>query len=213
MASQTTMDSSNLGLEEDIVSKILKDHELVRTLWSDYKNSNDFDFKKTCLDNIIKNIVQHSASEEMVLYNDYEKLFKNSNDGKKIAEHSWKEHEEVKKLLYEIDSNYASKLTTLSNFELLNDARLDSLLMELFSNLEHHMKEEETDYLPRLRLECDHDKLLSLGKSFDHFKLTSAPTRPHPLAPEKGLTGIIGNTLTKPLDEIRDAINPNKQLA
>jgi hemerythrin superfamily protein len=195
------MASSDFRVEEDIITKIIKDHTLVRTLWNDYKSSNDIDFKKTCLDNIIKNIVQHSAAEEMALYGEYSKLFSSCEEGKNIASQSWKEHEDVKKLLYEID-----QLSNLSKNTIDENCKLNELLLQLFTMLEHHMHLEEDQYLPKLKLEVDNNKLIDLGKSFDNYKLTAAPTRPHPMAPDKGITGILSNISAKPIDEARDAL-------
>jgi len=189
------------GFEEDIIFKIEKDHALVRSLYKDYQNSlNDADFRKTIVDNIIKNVVQHSAAEEMVLYNEYQNLL---NDGKSIADHSWKEHEQVKELLYKLDS-------ISSKENILNNSQVDILLNDIMTNLEHHMKEEEEIYLPRLKKEVNHQRLIELGKSFENHKLIAAPTRPHPMAPDKGFSGLMANLSSKPLDELRDAVTDKR---
>jgi len=201
MAAQEFFPNVESNFEQDITVKIEKDHNLVRSLYKDYKSTTDLDARKTILDNIIKNIAQHSAAEEMALYSDYSKLL--GDDGKLIADSSWKEHEDVKKMLYEIDQ--MSKVS-------MDDPKLNLLLEQLFTDLEHHMKEEEEDYLPKLRKEVSSERLIKLGASFDAFKLNAAPTRPHPSAPDKGVTGIVVNAMTKPLDELRDAIDGKRVL-
>jgi len=190
------------ALEEDITFKIEKDHALVRSLYKDYQRQGvDPDFKKSVLDNIIKNIVQHSAAEEMVLYNEYKNLLQ--MEGGLIAENSWKEHEEVKKLLYKLDS-------ISSKEDIINNPNVEILLNEIMTNLSSHMKEEEESYLPRLRKEVSRERLIELGKSFDNHKQMAAPTRPHPMAPDKGISGLMANVASKPLDELRDAMTDKR---
>eukprot|EP00775_Hariotina_reticulata_P013511 gene13511-13636_t len=70
--------------------------------------------------------------------------------------------------------------------------------------LEHHINEEENEMMPEFASLVDRHKLASLAEKF-HSAKKRAPTRPHPGAPDKPVTGnIIGNTLTAPVDKLRD---------
>jgi hypothetical protein len=70
--------------------------------------------------------------------------------------------------------------------------------------LENHTKEEEEEMLPEFAMRVDRDMLERMSDSFQAAK-KRVPTRPHPFAPDKPVTGsTIGNMLTAPIDKLRD---------
>ena len=56
------------------------------------------------------------------------------------------------------------------------DPKFDTLVSTLIKDIRHHVEDEESDLLPRLRDACDGPELAELGKKFERAK-KAAPTR------------------------------------
>jgi hypothetical protein len=197
---------SNSGNNLTIVDRIYKDHNQIRLLIKQYKekwntmNPND---RKTLIDNFINKICTHSEAEEMILYNNYEKLL-GKDQGSNIAKHSWKEHEHCKKLLFKIDMRDSNK-----NMEYNNSKKLEEDMNELIPSLEHHLNEEEQNYLLKVKNnnKVDENELIKMGNDYEYARDHQVPRRPHPPAPDKGALGDMAKKATRPLDDLRDRIS------
>jgi len=143
----------------------------------------------------IQELSLHASKEEMVLYENFRKNDLIPN-GKDVAEHGWNEHEETKKLLYDLDMKLKP-----------TDPQYDSTFKQVITMMRRHMAEEEQEILPELEKHCDNEKLKELGRSYISHE-TIAVTRPHPSAPDKGILGKIANATAKPMDALRDKLNP-----
>eukprot|EP01114_Cavostelium_apophysatum_P013886 TRINITY_DN3462_c0_g2_i2.p3 TRINITY_DN3462_c0_g2~~TRINITY_DN3462_c0_g2_i2.p3 ORF type:complete len:187 (-),score=61.05 TRINITY_DN3462_c0_g2_i2:24-584(-) len=172
------------------VVKLLKgDHALVKSLFSQFKSTGDAAKKQTLANDIIKNIVVHSAAEEQIVYPEYRSVMP---EGNKIADHSLDEHQVVKNLLAELDK---MKVT---------DAGYDSKMFNMMKNLEEHISEEENSFFPKLEAALDAGRLETLGKEVEMSKMM-APTRPHPNAPATYPANLL-NAAAAPFDKVRDFI-------
>ena len=85
------------------------------------------------------------------------------------------------------------------------DAEFDELVGKLIENVRHHIQEEESLLLPKLRATCDAAELDDLGEKFENSKKT-APTRPHPSAPDRPPANKILAPGAGLNDRMRDAI-------
>eukprot|EP00882_Tetradesmus_deserticola_P020208 GHRQ01021787.1.p3 GENE.GHRQ01021787.1~~GHRQ01021787.1.p3 ORF type:complete len:147 (-),score=71.17 GHRQ01021787.1:860-1300(-) len=108
-------------------------------------------------------------------------------------DHALSEHKTLKDILSDIDAMTVSS------------PGFNDKLKMLMVALEHHIKEEEDEMLVEFAGLVQRDDLADLADKFQKSKLR-VPTRPHAWAPDKPRTGnVVTNTLTAPLDKLRDA--------
>ncbi|GAB5593999.1 hypothetical protein Unana1_08899 [Umbelopsis nana] len=174
---------------KDIVSRVIQDHEQVKTLWSQFQAEKDRQEQEKIANQIIYEVAVHSHAEELILYPSYSKSL--ASKGKEIADHSRLEHDEIKKNLYKVDR--------LSS----GDENLEPELKKVMKELEQHMHEEEHEFLPEFEKATDVETLESLGKQFEAIKM-AVPTRPHPSAPDKPLMETLISAVATPVDKLRD---------
>jgi len=194
---QLAMANTGFYTQQDIISLIIQDHRKALNIFDQYEQVFDVDRREQLVRQAIRELSLHASKEEMVLYEN----LKNDDlaiNGKKLAEHGWEEHEEAKKLLYQLD--VVLKPT---------DPEFDLTMKQVIKMMRLHMQEEEEVLLPAIRKHCDEKRLIELGKSYVNHE-SIAVTRPHPSAPDKGILGKMANAATKPIDEMRDAISNNK---
>ncbi|WIA33375.1 hypothetical protein OEZ86_006512 [Tetradesmus obliquus] len=173
----------------NILADIKRDHAQFFSLHRQYQESNADEEKQTLVWQLIHDLTVHSLAEEEVLYPEFTKHM-----GSRCRDHALSEHKTLKDILSDIDA----MTVTSPGF---ND-KLKILMMAL----EHHIKEEEDEMLVEFAGLVQREDLAHLAEKFQKSKL-HVPTRPHPWAPDKPMTGnIITNTLTAPLDKLRDAV-------
>ncbi|WP_199043952.1 hemerythrin domain-containing protein [Glycomyces salinus] len=86
------------------------------------------------------------------------------------------------------------------------DPDFEKHLTELISEIRHHVQEEETRLLPRLRAACSTDELEELGSRVLKSK-AAAPTRPHPSAPDRPPANRVLDPGVGFIDKIRDGLS------
>jgi hypothetical protein len=109
-----------------------------------------------------------------------------------------------------IDEHLAEHLSvqkTLAALDELSpgDERTDALMAQLQREIEHHVREEETDLMPKLRAAVDEQALEELGQVLDQAKQI-APTRPHPQAPDQPPALALVAPLATIYDRLRDRL-------
>jgi hypothetical protein len=85
------------------------------------------------------------------------------------------------------------------------DADFDRLMGMLMSEIRSHIADEEGNLFPALRQACPMDTLNELGEKVRKAKKT-APTRPHPAAPDKPPANKLLAPGTGMVDRLRDAL-------
>ncbi|MEU4606427.1 hypothetical protein AB0F43_25840 [Kribbella sp. NPDC023972] len=76
----------------------------------------------------------------------------------------------------------------------------------MLAEVRHHLHEEEQQVLPRLQDACSAEELQELGRMVVRAK-DSAPTRPHPSAPDKPPANLILGPGVGMIDKLRDAFS------
>lgn len=133
----------------DIVELIEKDHREVEAMFAEFKQSPSKDLAmKICTE-----LDKHSVGEEKTVYPAMESV-----DGGLVKE-AEEEHAEAKQLIGRI------KNTT-------DDQHLTELMTELEGAINHHVQEEESEFLPKARQSLDESKLSQLGEEFQQVKQT-----------------------------------------
>lgn len=136
-------------------------------------------------------LVRHSVAEEAYLY---PAVRKHVPDGDAIADRELKDHAEAERTMKELEGCAA------------DDPKFDRLITRLMTEIRHHLRDEENELFPALARSCPAEMLDELGDKVRTAKKT-APTRPHPSAPDTPP----GNKLLAPgvgmVDRLRDALS------
>ena len=175
--------------DDDLITELVKDHREVEELFAAYDTSSSPDKKGDVAREIITELVRHSVAEEMWLYPVAKRALP---DGEQITEHEIAEHAEVERLLKEVE-----------RLDPAEDAAFEDNMQIVMRDIRHHVEDEERDLFPRLRGALDAEELASLGEKARLAKRT-APTHPHPSAPDHPPANLVLGPLTGIVDRARD---------
>ena len=175
---------------QNIVDQIIADHRQVEVVFGEIENSSDPNDRRELVEHVITELVRHSVGEEQYLYPTARRVLP---DGEQVADHELKEHAEAEEVMKELENTDEG------------DPKFDALVRTLIEDIRHHVEDEETDLLPKLRGACDGAELTELGKKFERAK-KMAPTRPHPSAPDKPPANKILGPGVGLIDRMRDAL-------
>jgi hemerythrin superfamily protein len=177
----------------DAITLLRNDHKTVEALFKRFEKAgnNAFAQKREIVDRIVEELSVHAAIEEQVFYPVARRMVPSSED---VALESLEEHHIVKWLLAEL----AELDPTHERF----DAKV-SVLME---NVRHHVKEEESDFFPKVRETLSRAQLADVGETMADAKKT-APTHPHPRLPDEGPAVVVAGTIAGVLDRVGDNIS------
>jgi len=186
----------NLRSDASVFSTIVKDHACVRDLWSKFKAATYPEERARLAGLIIREVSQHSFLEENVVYPEFEKRL-GDTAGKLMHKHSTDEHDKVKMLLFKLDTKITLEV---------NDPDFLPTLEMAMKDLDHHMEEEESKFLPQLQEKMTLEEEIELGKSWNTKKMI-APTHVHPDAPSSGgIMHTLAGAAFKPVDVALDAL-------
>jgi hemerythrin superfamily protein len=177
----------------DAITMLKDDHRAVEALFKRFEKSGDraFTLKRNLADAIIEDLSKHAAIEEELFYPATRATVPEVED---IVLESIEEHHIVKWVLSEIEH--------LDPHEESFDAKVTVLI----ENVRHHVKEEESDYFPKVRKELGRKALVELGDAMASAKST-APTHPHPRAPSTPPRNIAASNVAGVVDRVEDTMS------
>jgi hemerythrin superfamily protein len=170
---------------------LTKDHREVEALFRRYERlgGKAEKSKRTIVRKLVEELSKHAAAEEQVLYPAMRSMLP---DGATLQEEGIEEHQTVKELLVDLD-----RLSP-------GDEEFDPKMRALMESVRHHVKEEESEMLPKLADAAGREQLISMGKMIEGAKKI-APTRPHPHAPSTPPANIVVGAVAGVVDRVRDA--------
>jgi hemerythrin superfamily protein len=177
----------------DAITLLRDDHKTVEQLFKRFEKAGDRAHveKRQIVDRIIEELSVHAAIEEQVFYPVARATVADTED---IALESLEEHHIVKWLLSElVDLDPASE-------------RFDAKVTVLMENVRHHVEEEQTDFFPKVRDGLSRSALADLGDALAEAK-KSAPTHPHPRAPDAPPGNSVVGTIAGVIDRVGDNIS------
>ncbi|MEV1142759.1 hemerythrin domain-containing protein [Micromonospora sp. NPDC049799] len=178
--------------QQDVVDVLTADHREVEVLFVELESRQGTpEHRRHLADVVIAELVRHSVAEEMYVYPTARKALP---DGDQIAEHEISEHADAERTMKDLESVDPS------------DARFDELLAHLTSTIRHHIQDEESDLFPRLRAAVAREEMVELAGKVQAAK-KSAPTRPHPAAPDRPPANKMLAPGTGLVDRVRDALS------
>ncbi len=172
----------------DATVLLSEDHKAVSALFSKVEGQRHPD--PATVDKIVKELSIHDAIEKEYLY---PLVTDKLAGGAGLASHSLEEHSAVAETLNDIDTSPA------------DSPNRAGLLVRLIALVRTHVHEEETKIFPAMRTTMTPLQLDKLGDSLLKAKAT-APTRPHPHAPNSGVGAHVAGTVAAPIDKARDKI-------
>ncbi|MFL5796885.1 MAG: hemerythrin domain-containing protein [Actinomycetota bacterium] len=177
----------------DAIDLILQDHREVDGMFEQFeqlKGDGASADKREVVEKIVRELSVHAAIEEEVLYPVVRDVLP---DGNKLVEESLEEHQGAKEALAEIDKTSP------------DDPAFDAKVTELIADVRHHVEDEESGILPKLREALDDAARHEMGHKLERAKFR-APTRPHPHAPATPPTNKLAGPPAALIDRARDAM-------
>jgi hemerythrin superfamily protein len=180
------------GTQDDLVSVITRDHRVVELILAELQlGEGTAQHRRDLADHMTTELVRHSVAEEMYMYPAARETLA---DGDTVADREIAEHAGVERLLKQLEGVDAK------------DPRFDDLVARVIADVRHHVRDEEEQLLPRLQAACSSERLEDLGRMVARAK-ASAPTRPHPAAPDRPPANLILAPGVGMIDKLRDALS------
>ncbi len=184
--------SAAMGHGGDVINELTTDHREVEEIFAQIEALPAGDKRrKNLADQATIELVRHSVAEEMYLYPAVRRWVP---DGDTIADREIQDHAEAERTMKDLEGCRP------------DEARFDELMGRLMREIREHVTDEEQNLFPQLRQAATPEDLEQLGEKVRTAKKT-APTRPHPTAPDTPPA----NKLLAPgagmVDRIRDALS------
>ncbi|MFI9822593.1 hemerythrin domain-containing protein [Streptomyces sp. NPDC052013] len=186
-----------MGHGGNVIDELVTDHREVEELFTKIEElPPGHKDRKTYADQATIELVRHSVAEEAYLY---PAVREHVAGGDALADKELEDHAQAEQIMKDLEGCDAG------------DAEFDRLVGMLMSEIRSHIADEEGNLFPRLRASCPPEQLDQLGDKVRQAKKT-APTRPHPAAPDKPPA----NKLLAPgvgmVDRLRDALSGRGKL-
>ncbi|MEV7104010.1 hemerythrin domain-containing protein [Streptomyces atroolivaceus] len=185
-----------MGHSGNVIAELTTDHREVDALFAQIETQPVGDPRRRELaDELATELVRHAVAEEMHLY---PAVHEHVEGGDGIADKELTDHAEVEQLLKDLEGLDAQ------------DPQFNHLVAKLKLEVSEHVRDEEDRLFPLLAAACTAEALDELGDKIRIAKKT-APTRPHPSAPDTPP----GNKLLGPgaglVDRARDLLTGRGQ--
>lgn len=177
-------------MANDVITVLSNDHAVVDARLEGALTGGDKG-RAEAISDIIRELSMHAVAEEVVLYPAIRKALP---DGDQLADDALAEHQRIEEALAELDGKSPE------------DDDVMATLTTFAGEFRHHVREEEDELFPKLRAAMDAEELEALGSKIETTKKT-APTHPHPHAPNTPPGNIIVGPPTGLLDRLRDALS------
>ncbi|MFE6613503.1 hemerythrin domain-containing protein [Amycolatopsis sp. NPDC057786] len=144
----------------DVVDLIMQDHREVERLFGELERHPE---KRPLLVPVLSALLTaHSRAEEAEVY----PAAKGEADEADEVAHGQKEHAEAERLLVKLNGTEPES------------EEFDKVLSDLVEAVTHHVKEEESTVLPKMRRELDETRRRELGKAFVTSRASHLGDRP-----------------------------------
>lgn len=170
------------------VTLLTNDHRIVEALFKDYAFATDPKVRKDLVDQMVKELSVHAAIEEGSFYPKAREL----PQAQSLVDESLEEHQKVKDTLAQLDGMQPT------------EGEFAGLVHSLMADIKHHVEEEEHQLFPMVSAGLGPDQLENLGSDMEKMKAT-APTHPHPHAPNEGLAAKAAGMAAGAADRARDS--------
>ena len=175
--------------QTDIVQILLEDHREVKQLFERFDADMDLDARDELFRELTTTIVRHEVAEEETVY---PALRGTGEQGERESDARIDEQSEAEELLRSME-----QLDVMSEKFELAFHRLHGAVLQ-------HAQNEEAEAFPLLRSVTTHEDRRQMGERYEHAK-QSAPSHPHPHAPDTPPGNRIAGPIAAVADRVRDA--------
>ena len=177
----------------DAITLLKEDHRNVEKLFKRFEKAGEkaYTTKRAIVASIIAELSVHAAIEEQLFYPVTRATVPDTDD---LALESLEEHLIVKRLLEDLESMSPE------------DERFSAKVTLLMENVRNHVEEEEGEYFPKVRDELGRKALNDLGDALMAAKKT-APSHPHPTAPDVPPGNIVAGVASSIADRVSDTVD------
>ncbi|CAG7954291.1 unnamed protein product [Penicillium nalgiovense] len=186
--SRRTFATSSITMAPTISDAIKKDHREIESYYDNIIKASDETEQTKWQNQFTWELARHSIGEELVVYPALEKYVSN---GVELANKDRQEHQSVKEQLKKFQNMKPS------------DSEFIPTIKALMEDLSQHIKEEETDDLPKLEDVLPQEESEKYSTSFGRTKMF-VPSRSHPSAPDKPPYETAVGLLAAPIDHLSD---------
>jgi hemerythrin-like domain-containing protein len=174
----------------DVIAVLTQDHREVEQMFGEFDQTpaTDLQGRRVLADRIITELVKHSVAEEQYLYPAARELIPN---GAGLVDEDLKEHASAEETMKKLDGLDPSHETFVP------------LMHELMTEIRQHVQHEEGELFPLLAQNASQERLDQMGQQVERAKKT-APTHPHPSAPDTPPANKVMGAPTSLIDRIRD---------
>jgi hemerythrin superfamily protein len=158
-----------MGHGGDVIEELTSDHNEVEELFTRIESLPAGHSKRQRLtDQAVIELVRHSVAEEEYRYPAVREYL---SDGDTVADKEIEDHSAAERTMKQLEGLDA------------DDPLFDQLLREVMTEAPSHVRDEESNLFPQPRTTASQEALMQLGEKVRQAKKT-APTRPHPSAPD-----------------------------
>lgn len=156
-------------MPDDLIDLLIKDHDGIRELFKRLEDPHMLPERSWEMANVaMAELVRHAVAEEAYLYPTARKALP---QGRVLIDKEIEDHHRVDEIMMRLE---ATPVEETAFFQIMT---------ELIDEVRDHVEQEETVLFPQLRLACEPDELIRLGRRAQTLEKIG-PTRPHPRAPD-----------------------------
>ena len=176
------------AVPNDPITQLEQDHRLALSLVGAVRRETG-DAQRDALRQLVRELSVHAAVEEMVVY---PAIRGNFSTGDEWVDADLADHQAMKEILARLDGADPEDPEVVTDVEALGTA------------LESHVADEEMQ-LTELRGRMSPQDFNEMAEAAEAAR-SSAPTRPHPHAPDSGLGATVAGGAASLVDKARDAL-------
>ncbi|HEX3621587.1 MAG TPA: hemerythrin domain-containing protein [Acidimicrobiales bacterium] len=178
----------------DAITLLKQDHKTVEAIFKQFEKATQPAQQRNLARRVIEELSVHAAIEEMIFYPAVRERVPTTQE---TVLESLEEHHIVK--------------WTLSELEDLkpDDERFKAKMTVLIESVRHHVKEEEQELFPEVRKAIGRKDMAELGDALEQAKKT-APTRPHPKAPDTPPGNLVAGPAAAVVDKVKQKVAGKK---
>jgi hemerythrin superfamily protein len=176
----------------DAITSLREDHRRVEKLFKQFEKlakGEGVKQKRAVVDELIRELATHAAIEEQVFYPEVRRQVDEAED---VVLEGLEEHHIVKWTLSELDGMTG------------DEDRFDAKVSVLIESVRHHVEEEEGEMFPKVREALGRKALQEMGETLEQARRT-APTKPHPKAPDEPPANLVAGPGAGLMDRTKDA--------
>jgi hemerythrin superfamily protein len=178
----------------DAITLLKQDHKAVEKLFKQFEKTTAPAEQRKLAQRIVKELSVHAAIEEMVFYPAIRERVPDVED---TVLESLEEHYIVKWVLHELEDMKP------------DHERFKAKMTVMIESVRHHVEEEESELFPEVRKVIKRKELTELGEALEKAKKT-APTSPHPRAPDTPPGNLVAGPTAGVVDKAKTATGKAK---